>query len=159
VAQKISADPASADTAPEAFGLLLEVHADLTRRLGRELEQATGIPLSWYEVLIRLARGPAEGIRLSKLADSLVLSTSGATRLADRMEAAGLIERAACATDRRGALAVLTDAGREALARTTPVHVAGVTAELGARLDADERAQLTVLLRKLRGGDAPACTE
>ena len=149
----------SPDAALEAFGLLLEVHADLTRRLGRELEHATGIPLSWYEVLIRLDRGPDEGIRLSKLAESLVLSTSGATRLVDRMEAAGLIERASCATDRRGALAVLTGAGREALQRATPVHVAGVTTHLTDRLEPEERGQLAAILRKLRGGDAPASTE
>lgn len=150
----------STGTSQEAFGLFLEVHAQLTRELGRDLERETGIPLTWYEVLIRLQRGPADGIRLSRLAESLVLSTSGATRLVDRMESAGLIERASCPTDRRGALAVLTDAGRHALERATPVHLAGISARLADRLDREELEQLTDILRKLRGtGTAPACTE
>jgi len=80
----------------DAFVLLVTANAKLTRTLSRELEDDCGIPLTWFEVLIRLAQAPDRHLRLTDLAGSLMLSSSGTTRLVDRIEAAGLIRRVAC---------------------------------------------------------------
>lgn len=130
-------------------GLLAEANAAVHCHLAKDLEDQ-GLALTWYEVLVRLGRTPGGRLRMSDLARSVSLTTSGTTRLVDRLEAAGLIERQACATDRRVAYAALTDAGREVLARTTPVHVDGIQRHLVDALDAEERAQLERLLRKVR---------
>jgi DNA-binding MarR family transcriptional regulator len=130
-------------------GLLAEATAAVGCHLERDLSDL-GVPGSWYEVLVRLGRTPGGRLRMSDLARSVSLTTSGTTRLVDRLEAAGLIRRESCATDRRVAYAALTDAGREVLARTTPVHVAGIQRHLVDVLDPGEVRQLERLLRKLR---------
>ena len=131
------------------IGLLAEATAAVGCHLERDLAEL-GVPGSWYEVLVRLARTPGGRLRMSDLARSVSLTTSGTTRLVDRIEAAGLIRREACATDRRVAYAALTDAGREVLARTTPTHLAGIQRHLLDVLDADEVDALERLLRKVR---------
>ena len=105
-----------------AVGLLAEANAALYRPLAADIERE-GLPAPWYEVLVRLGRTPGGRLRMSELARAVSLTTSGTTRLVDRIEAAGLIERQPCETDRRVAYAALTDAGREVLVRTTPTHV------------------------------------
>ena len=130
-------------------GLLAEANAALNCHLERELADE-GLALTWYEVLVRLGRTPGGRLRMSDLANAVSLTTSGTTRLVDRIEAAGLIERQACATDRRVAYAALTDKGREVLARTTPVHVDGIQRHLVDTLDAGEVRDLERLLRKVR---------
>ena len=85
----------------------------------RSLDE-TELPANWIEVLLRLARAPGGGMRMQELAAQLIFSRSGATRLVDRMERAGLIRRESCDTDRRGTFAVITAAGQEAAARAYP---------------------------------------
>lgn len=114
--------------------LFLEAHAVVTDRLGRELEAECHLPLTWYDVLLQLAGAPDRRLRMRDLADAVLLSRSGLTRLVDRMESAGLVVREATATDRRGADAVLTDAGRAALRRAAPVHLRGVQEHFAAHL-------------------------
>jgi MarR family transcriptional regulator, 2-MHQ and catechol-resistance regulon repressor len=133
-----------------AFGLLLEAHAGLSGVLGRELEEAAGLSLPWYEVLLRLGRSPARRMRMSELAASVALSASGLTRLVDRMEGAGHVRRERCPSDRRGAFAVLTDAGADALESATRVHLRGVERHLVGQLTDDELATLVTALDKLR---------
>jgi DNA-binding MarR family transcriptional regulator len=87
---------------------------------------------------------------MSDLAAAVSLTTSGTTRLVDRLEVAGLIERQPCPTDRRVAYVALTPAGRDVLLRTTPVHVEGIQRHLVDVLTPDERATLERLLRKVR---------
>jgi DNA-binding MarR family transcriptional regulator len=132
-----------------AFGLLLEAHAGLSGVLGRELEDAAGVSLPWYEVLLRLGRSPARRMRMSELADSVALSASGLTRLVDRMEAAGHVRRERCPSDRRGAFAVLTDAGAKTLESATQVHLRGLQRHLVAQLTDEELATLVTTLGKL----------
>jgi DNA-binding MarR family transcriptional regulator len=132
-----------------AIGLLAEASAALECHLSADLA-AEGLSGPWYEVLVRLGRTPGGRLRMSDLARAVSLTTSGTTRLVDRIEAAGLIERQACATDRRVAYAALTDAGREVLARTTPVHLEGIQRHLVDVLEPDELAELERLLRKIR---------
>ena len=104
----------------------LRTHAALVKALDAELVAAHELPLSSYEVLLHLDNATEERMRMSELADSVLLSRSGVTRLVDRLVAEGLIERAACATDRRGWFAALTDPGRARLREARPTHLAGV---------------------------------
>src|SRR3954463_9665149 len=117
-----------------AFGMLLEAHAAVVGAVNRDLEEQSGMPVSWFEVLIRLARTPGQRLRMTELAGQVSLSTSGLTRLVDRVEAAGFIAREACPSDRRGAFAVLTPAGQEALQRTLPAHLESLERHLAAPL-------------------------
>ena len=128
----------------------LRVHAALVRELDRELTLAHDLPATHYEVLLHLDNAPDHRLRMSELASSVLLSQSGITRLVDRLERDGLVERVPCADDRRGLWAILTDAGRSRLAEARPTHLAGVRArfldhfgdeELQAFSDAWERLQ------------------
>jgi DNA-binding MarR family transcriptional regulator len=130
-------------------GLLAEANAALGCHFERDLA-GVGVPLSWFEVLVRLGRTPGGRLRMSDLAHAVALTTSGTTRLVDRIEAAGLIERQSCATDRRVAYAALTEAGRKVLKRAAPVHVESIQRHVIDTLSADEVRDLERLLRKLR---------
>jgi DNA-binding MarR family transcriptional regulator len=130
-------------------GLQAEANAALGCHFERDLA-GVGVPLSWFEVLVRLGRTPGGRLRMSDLAHAVALTTSGTTRLVDRIEAAGLIERQSCATDRRVAYAALTEAGRKVLKRAAPVHVESIQRHVIDTLSADEVRDLERLLRKLR---------
>ena len=95
---------------------LLRTHAMLVKRLDAELEATHGLPLTSYEVLLHLADAPERKMRMCDVADSVLLSRSGLTRLIDRLERDGLVERVSCADDARGAFARLTDDGMAKLA-------------------------------------------
>lgn len=109
-----------------AWRSFLEAHARLARRLDDELRASHGISLAEYDALLQLARAPGRRLRMNQLADRVILSRSGITRLVDRLEAAGLVERTSCPTDARGAEAVLTEAGLERLRRAARTHLAGI---------------------------------
>ena len=125
-----------------AWGGLLRAHARLVHELDRELEAAHGLPLTQYEVLLHLERAPHQRLRMSELARSVLLSQSGVTRLVDRLEALGLVERAPCAEDRRVLWAQMTDEGMRRLAEARPTHLAGVRARFLDRFDENELGQL-----------------
>lgn len=137
-----------------AFGLLLETNAALTASVGRDLEAETGLPLTWLEVLLRLARVPEGHLRMSDLAAEIVLSTSGLTRVIDRMEVAGLVKRQACPKDRRVFHAVLTDEGKATLEGALPSHAASIERHLVDPLGIENLASLTEALRTLRDSSA-----
>jgi DNA-binding MarR family transcriptional regulator len=139
------------------IGLLIDVHHQLTRTLGDELEAACGLPLSWYDVLIRLGRSPEGHLTMSRLAAEVSFTSGGITRLVDRIAEAGYVERASCPTDRRSVHVQLTAAGCEVLRRATALNLEGVQRHLIDRLDAADRAALDAALRKLRG-DQPICS-
>ena len=120
----------------------LRSHATLVRELDASLTEAHGLPLSSYEVLLRLSREPEGRQRMSDLADSVWLSRSGITRLIDRLERDGLVERSACASDARGSFAVITATGRAKLEEARTTHVADVRERFLSRFDAVEQAQL-----------------
>lgn len=104
----------------------LRVHAALFKELDAELERAHGLPLSSYEVLLFLANAPERRMRMADLADRVLLSRSGMTRLVDRLEREGLLAREQCSVDARGCYAVLTEAGSAYLAEARPTHLSGV---------------------------------
>jgi DNA-binding MarR family transcriptional regulator len=105
---------------------LLRVHVALGKLLDAELSRAHDLPLSSYEVLITLQAAPGKRCRMAELADRVLLSRSGMTRLVDRLEREGLLVRDTCTSDGRGCFAVLTEAGEDLLARARPTHLAGV---------------------------------
>lgn len=133
-----------------AFGMLLEAHATLVSTVGRELEARCDLPLTWIEVLLRLARTPGQRLRMTQLASQAALSASGLSRLADRMEEAGLIRRDACPSDRRGAFAVLTDAGEKTLREALPVHLDSLERHVAEPLGHERLAELRAMLETLR---------
>ena len=124
-----------------AWRALLASHAALVGRLGEELQEEKGLPLPWYEVLLWLGQAPGGRMRMGELAGSLLLTPSGVTRLVDRMEAEGLVQRQQCPSDRRGWHAVITPAGRARLRAAAPVHLRGVERHFGRHLT-DEEADL-----------------
>jgi DNA-binding MarR family transcriptional regulator len=105
---------------------MLRAHAALTKALDADLDAEHGLPLSSYEVLLYLNDAPDGRMRMRDLAASVILSRSGLTRLADRLEREGLICRESCPSDARGSYAVLTQAGVEKLAAARATHLAGV---------------------------------
>ena len=109
-----------------AWATFLRAHARVTRVLERELHDEQRMALADYDVLVQLATVEPRRLRMGELADRLLLSRSGITRLVDRLERAGFVARETCDTDRRGAWAVLTDAGYGRLREATPVHLRGV---------------------------------
>jgi MarR family transcriptional regulator, 2-MHQ and catechol-resistance regulon repressor len=133
------------------MGLLLETHAKLTRVLSAELEHSCGLPLTWFDVLIRLGRSPEQRLRMSQLAAQVSLTTGGVTRLVDRIAEAGYVERQSCPSDRRSTYVALTAAGTEKLHEATTAHLEDLERHLLEPLDADERLALAATLRKLRG--------
>ncbi len=121
---------------------MLRTHRELTARLDSELTQTNGIGLSSYEVLMLLGDSEEGRIRMSALADRLLLSRSGLTRLVDRLERAGLMRREPCESDGRGFFARITDEGREKLAAARATHLSGVRRHYLDHLDAETQRAL-----------------
>ena len=109
-----------------AWGGFLRVHAKIVRKLDAELRQAHGLPLSSYEVLLHLSWAPGHRMRMGELAESVLLTLSGVTRLVGRLEREGLVRREPCPEDRRGAYAILTAVGVDRLGEAHPTHLSGV---------------------------------
>jgi DNA-binding MarR family transcriptional regulator len=133
---------------------LLRVHAEMTKELDAELVREHRLPLSSYEVLLFLADAPGGRMRMSELADGVLLSRSGLTRLADRMERDGLLRRRRCEQDQRGWFAEITDDGRELFARARGTHLDGVRERFLNNLSRDEQRTLAALWEKVSPGAA-----
>src|SRR2546427_6602315 len=105
-----------------AWRSLLDAQAAVVSRAERALADAGLPPLSWYDVLWELFRAPDRKLRMHELAELVTISRSGLVRFVDRLERAGAVKRETCASDRRGAYAVLTEAGAELLRKMWPVY-------------------------------------
>lgn len=140
----------------DAWRAFLGAHASLTDRLAAELEAEVGLPLTWYDVLVNL-NGAGGRLRMQELAAAVLLSRSGVTRLVDRMESAGLVRREPVECDRRGLMAVLTDAGHARLREAAPVHLAGVERHFGSLVTDDEAEVLRTVLERLSNRPMPDC--
>jgi DNA-binding MarR family transcriptional regulator len=136
------------DSSLKAWRALLTAQAVVLDSIEGHLRDGGQLPLAWFEVLARLSNADGR-LRMQDLADRLVLSRSGVTRLVDRLEAAGLIERASCPSDRRGTFAVLTEAGQRALEAARPVVDRAVEEQFARHLDASDTQQLESILGKL----------
>jgi DNA-binding MarR family transcriptional regulator len=130
----------------------LQLHATLVRELDRELEEAHGLPLTHYEVLIRLYLAPDNRMRMSDLASSVLLSQSGVTRLVDRLEQAGHVVRRQCEDDRRVLYAHLTERGHARLLEARPTHLAGVRARFLSHFDDAELDELATSWERVKPG-------
>jgi DNA-binding MarR family transcriptional regulator len=130
---------------------LLRGHASATRAMSAQLEAEHGLTINDYEALLHLARAEGGRMRRVDLAEQILLTASGVTRLLDGLERAGWVERGSCASDRRVTYAVLTDTGRTKLREAGESHVAGVRAFFEARFNSDELDQLASLLGRLPG--------
>ena len=144
-----------ADERLTTLGLFVEAHAGLTRELERRLERDCGLPVQWFEVLVRLARTPGGQLRMTDLAAQTVLTPSGLTRVVDKLEAAGLVRRQSCASDRRGSFATLTAKGRRRVGAAVPAHLQHIDEVLGSALGKADLEQLAGLMRRVRDAVDP----
>jgi DNA-binding MarR family transcriptional regulator len=131
---------------------MLRVHSDMTRVLDAELTHRHRLPLTSYEVLLFLADSPHGRMRMSELADSVLLSRSGLTRLVDRLERDGLLEREQCEEDARGYFAAITDRGRALFTEARRTHLAGVRERFLSRFSRDDLQTLGELWEKVPHG-------
>ena len=143
----------------ETFVRLVRGHAAVTRALNAELVADHGLTINDYEALLHLARAEGRRMRRIDLANSLVLTASGVTRLLDGLERAGLVDRESCDSDRRVTYAVLTDSGLEKLRTASESHIADVRAFFESRYTNEELDQLVSLLDRLPlDAETGACT-
>jgi DNA-binding MarR family transcriptional regulator len=131
---------------------MLRVHAELTKALDAELTEAHGLALSSYEVLLFLSDAPEGRMRMSELADSVLLSRSGLTRLVDRLERSGLLERVQCDEDARGYFAQITPEGREKFDAARRTHLDGVRRLFLSRFSREELRELGGLWERVLVG-------
>ena len=135
-----------------AWYAMLQANTRLTERINAELEQEAGLPLSWFEALAKLSWAPESCARMGALADDLLLSRGGATRLIARMEEAGLVRREIPATDRRATYAHVTEKGQAALERALPIHMAKVDEYFQQHLTDEEVEVLSRVMGKVLRG-------
>lgn len=134
-----------------AWARLLKAHAHALGTVEGTLKQAGLPPLAWYDVLLELGRAGKAGLRPFELEQALLLPQYGLSRLLDRIEAAGYLERRPCDTDGRGSTVHITKAGRDRRRRMWPMYAAAIGTAVGMRLTESESAQLDALLGKLLG--------
>lgn len=138
-------------TALDAWVRLLRSHAATTRALSAELLAEHGLTINDYEALLLLARAEGRHLKRIELAEQLILTPSGITRMLDGLERAGYVEKGSCATDARVNYAVLTDAGLAKFEEASTSHLAAVRALFESRFDENDLATLADLLGRLPG--------
>jgi DNA-binding MarR family transcriptional regulator len=131
------------------FGRLLEATHHLEGLLARDLATTSDLPLTWFEVLLRLSRSDDGELTMGELSEQLALTTGGVTRLIDRMSASGYVERRPCATDRRVLFTAITPTGRAVLAPALKAHTTALR-EVFAGFSATDLTRLDRLLDRLR---------
>jgi DNA-binding MarR family transcriptional regulator len=134
----------------EAWGALTRTHSAIVGRLQEALAAADFPPLPWYEVLATVAEAPEQRLKMGDLAEALVISRGGLTKLVDRLVKAGLLERTFCETDRRVSYATLTPAGTDLLDEMRPVVVAELKVTFAANLSNAQARDLREALDRVR---------
>ena len=132
-----------------AWRTFLKAHALLVDRIDHDLVAARQLPLSWYDVLIELYEAPERRLRMHEVAERVVLSRSGLTRLVDRLEAEGFLRRDRCGTDRRGAYAVITEEGIAALRHAWPIYARGIAQYFAHFLTEEEAGLFEAALERI----------
>jgi len=143
------------ETAVRAWAKLVRAESAVLAAVERDLKAAGYPPLAWYDVLLELKRAPQQRLRPLELEPRLLLQQYNLSRLIDRIEAEGLVERQKCATDARGHNLVLLPAGRELLRKMWPVYERAIARHFADKLAPGEAAQLAHLLDKLLAEAAP----
>lgn len=144
--------PRDARLAPWRAFVVAQAH--VSRRLDEDLRAEHGLSLQEYVALLILAEAPERRMRMGRLADSLTLSKSGATRLIDRLVDDGLVDRVSCSSDLRGAEAALTEAGENRLRTAAPTHLRGIADYFLSAIDRDD---LETVERTMRSVADRAC--
>jgi DNA-binding MarR family transcriptional regulator len=141
----------------EPWRAFLLAHARVSRRLDEELRAEHDLSIAEYDALLNIAEAPERRIRMRRLADQVVLSKSGVTRLIDRLVEDGLVARSACVSDARGAEAVLTDAGLARLRAASRTHLRGIEDHFLDILDAEQLASVGEAMQAVadRAGAGP----
>ncbi len=135
----------------EAWIALTQTHAAVSGRLQEALTAAELPPLPWFEVLATLDRAPEQRLKMGELAEALVITRGGLTKLVDRLIKAGLLERTFCETDRRVSYATLLPAGVELLGEMRPVVRGELEVAFSANISAGQADQLRETLDRVRG--------
>ena len=138
-----------------AWQALLHAHHDVTERLDADLRSGHGLSFGAYDVLLRLTRAPERRLRMSELAERVWLSPSGVTRMVDRLESSGLVERDRSEEDARVMLARLTDRGREVLRRAARTHLRGIREHFSGRLSEVQLRNVASALEVVTGPHEP----
>ena len=133
----------------DAWISFLRSHAAITRELSAQLQRDHGLTISDYECLLHLSQAEDGRLRRVDLAERVVLTASGITRLLDGLERAGYVEKATCASDARVSYAQLTDKGRAKLKEAGVTHLAGINDLFASRYSGSELATLSDLLSRL----------
>jgi DNA-binding MarR family transcriptional regulator len=133
--------------------LFLTVHTHLVEQVEQDLKQAGLPPFEWYDMLLALKQAPNQRLRLSELADVLLVNRTNITRLADRLEKAELIRRELCKDDRRGAYAVLTKAGLTMQQTMWQVYSQSIQEYFARHLDDKEVKVMTISLQRILDAD------
>lgn len=139
----------------DAWRTFLGAHAAVLRRLEAELEAEGLISLADYDVLVNLATAPGGKLRMSEIADQVLLSRSGMTRRIDRLETAGFVRRDECAADRRGSFATITPDGLERVRSAGPTHIRGIEEHFIAKLSPAELEAICAALAKVMTPNTP----
>ncbi|MDQ6617980.1 MAG: MarR family transcriptional regulator [Actinomycetota bacterium] len=134
------------DDVVSAWSALLRLHAKLVPLIDAELQQASHLPLGWYDVLLELDAAPQRRLRMLDLGAAVVLSRTRVSRVVDELETAGYVKREPNPADGRSAFATLTSNGRAAFRKAAPVYLASIRRHLGARVKGSDAAELRRLL-------------
>jgi DNA-binding MarR family transcriptional regulator len=143
------------DEEMEAWQALLHAHEAIVRRLDAELREGHGLGMSEYDVLLRLARAAGRTLRMSDLADRIMFSPSGLTRVVDRLSAEGLVARRRDPADARVVLAELTSSGRERLKAAARTHLRGIRQHFTGRLTSAQLRDVARALQVITGPHQP----
>jgi DNA-binding MarR family transcriptional regulator len=138
--------------ATSAWGAVLQVHAAVVPVLDKKLKAEAGMALSWYDVLLELAGAPQRKLRMSELAERVVLSRTRVSRLVDEIVAAGLVVREQNPQDGRSAYAALTDEGLRRYRAAAPVYLAGIDEHFSGKLDDAELTAVALALQRVLAG-------
>lgn len=127
----------------------IKANSRILRNLSQDMQENHNIPLSWYDVLVKLYQSPQKGLTMQALANEVILSPSGLTRLVDRMMKAGLVERHACKNDRRVCYAMITPDGETLLKKIQPTHQMAVKRCFTNHLTEEELTVMEPALKNL----------
>lgn len=144
------------DARTEPFSTFMHAYASVVRRLDDDLRREHGLSLQEYGALLMLVQARDRRLRMTRLAEGLLLSKSGVTRLVDRLEADGLVARLACPSDARGAEATLTGAGVARLREAAPTHLRGIQAYFLDAIADDDLAAVERALARVAEGSGGA---
>jgi DNA-binding MarR family transcriptional regulator len=133
-----------------AFGLLVEANRRLVRTFETSIRKAHGLTLVDFEALVRLGRSSERQMSMSELADQMVLTSGGVTRLIDRLVADGVVERVSCPSDRRVHWARITDEGHERVSDALVTHLSDLNEHFFSTMSAEELATMVSVLDRLR---------